>query len=108
MFFDHFINFFHQANGFLHDKAGIIFHFPSYQIQPGETCHEYTNQDYPEYCGFSLKQNNPYFSIGVSSRLFCGGTILPDLAAPRNLILMSICYQIFEPSFHFLRKKSAF
>lgn len=41
----------------LQDESGKTFRFPSYQIQPGETCRIYTNQDSPEYCGFSFKHS---------------------------------------------------
>lgn len=43
----------------LHDEAGKTFRFPAYQSQPGESCRVYTNDNHPEYCGFSYYQNNP-------------------------------------------------
>jgi len=33
---------------------GQDFHFPSFELQPGQACRVYTNKYYPEYCGFSF------------------------------------------------------
>ena len=34
---------------------GQDFGFPSFDLQPGQTCRVYTNQDHPGHCGFSFR-----------------------------------------------------
>ena len=34
---------------------GQVFIFPSFTLQPGQTCRVYTNEDHPEHCGFSFR-----------------------------------------------------
>ena len=36
------------------DDPGQDFVFPSFELQPGQSCRVYTNEDHPEYCGFSF------------------------------------------------------
>jgi hypothetical protein len=40
-------------NWTLRDIANHIFTFPTYVMQPGQTCRVYTNEDHPEWCGFN-------------------------------------------------------
>ena len=40
-------------NWTLRDIANHVFTFPNFVIQPNQTCRIYTNQDHPEWCGFS-------------------------------------------------------
>lgn len=37
----------------LEDEANHVFTFPSFLMQPGQVCRVYTNEDHPEWCGFS-------------------------------------------------------
>jgi cardiolipin synthase len=37
----------------LRDEANHVFTFPSYTMQPDQVCRIYTNEDHPEWCGFS-------------------------------------------------------
>ena len=41
------------ANWTLSDAANHVFTFPSFQIQPNQTCRVYTNENHPEWCGFN-------------------------------------------------------
>lgn len=48
-----------QLSGWvLKDIANHRFTFPSYQIQPNETCRIYTNQNDPDTCGFSYRNGS--------------------------------------------------
>lgn len=38
----------------LHDKENHVFTFPSFVMQPNQTCRIYTNENHPESCGFSF------------------------------------------------------
>lgn len=38
----------------LRNAANRMFTFPDYLIQPGQFCRIYTNEDHPEWCGFSF------------------------------------------------------
>jgi phosphatidylserine/phosphatidylglycerophosphate/cardiolipin synthase-like enzyme len=40
-------------NWTLRDEANHVFTFPFHLMQPGQTCRIYTNEDHPEWCGFS-------------------------------------------------------
>ena len=40
-------------NWTLRDIANHVFTFPTFVIQPNQTCRVYTNQNHPEWCGFS-------------------------------------------------------
>ncbi len=43
-----------QLSGWtLRDEANHVFTFPSYLMQPNEVCRVYTNENHPEWCGFS-------------------------------------------------------
>jgi len=38
----------------LHDSGQIhTYTFPNYNMEPGETCRVYTNENHPEWCGFN-------------------------------------------------------
>jgi hypothetical protein len=37
----------------LRDTSNHVFTFPNHLVQPGEVCRIYTNEDHPEWCGFS-------------------------------------------------------
>ena len=39
----------------LKDKANHRFVFPAFELNPGQVCRVYTNQDHPEWCGFSFQ-----------------------------------------------------
>lgn len=40
----------------LYDIADHVYYFPSYVIQPDESCRIYTNEDHPEFCGFNYRE----------------------------------------------------
>ena len=40
-------------NWTLRDEANHVFTFPSYIMQPEQTCRIYTNENHPEWCGFN-------------------------------------------------------
>jgi hypothetical protein len=40
-------------NWTLRDEANHMFTFPSFVIQPNQTCRVYTNENHPEWCGFN-------------------------------------------------------
>ena len=40
-------------NWTLRDTGSHIYTFPSFVMQPAQVCRVYTNQSYPEYCGFN-------------------------------------------------------
>ncbi|MBU0494558.1 MAG: lamin tail domain-containing protein, partial [Chloroflexi bacterium] len=43
-----------QLDGWtLRDEANHVFTFPNYVMPPDQVCRIYTNQDHPEWCGFS-------------------------------------------------------
>jgi hypothetical protein len=37
----------------LRDEEDHVFRFPGHMMEPGQTCRVYTNEDHPEWCGFS-------------------------------------------------------
>lgn len=40
----------------LHDnQSNHVFTFPMYEMQPGEECRIYTDEDHPEWCGFNFR-----------------------------------------------------
>jgi hypothetical protein len=39
----------------LKDKSIHEFPFPDFEIQPGQVCRVYTNEDHPESCGFNFR-----------------------------------------------------
>ncbi len=45
-----------QLNGWTLRNAGSqrVFTFPDFLMQPGQVCRVYTNEDHPEWCGFSF------------------------------------------------------
>jgi len=40
-------------NWTLSDESAHVFSFPDFNLQPGQTCRIYTNENHPEWCGFS-------------------------------------------------------
>jgi len=43
-----------QLNGWtLRNSGSHVFTFPNHLMQPGQVCRVYTNEDHPEWCGFS-------------------------------------------------------
>jgi hypothetical protein len=40
-------------NWTLSDESAHVFTFPDFSFQPGQTCRIYTNENHPEWCGFS-------------------------------------------------------
>jgi phosphatidylserine/phosphatidylglycerophosphate/cardiolipin synthase-like enzyme len=43
-----------QMDGWtLRDESNHVFTFPAHMMQSGQTCRIYTNEDHPEWCGFS-------------------------------------------------------
>ena len=42
----------------IRDESGKTFHFPDIQIEPGQTCRIYTNEDHPESCGLNWHYTN--------------------------------------------------
>ena len=40
-------------NWTLRDSANHVFTFPSFVIQPNQTCRVYTNENHPEWCSFN-------------------------------------------------------
>jgi endonuclease YncB( thermonuclease family) len=41
----------------LSDESGHSFIFPEFMLQPGKRCRIYTNEDHPEWCGFSFENS---------------------------------------------------
>ena len=52
------------ANWTLSDAANHVFTFPSFQIQPGQTCRVYTNENHPEWCGFNYGSGSAIWNNG--------------------------------------------
>jgi len=42
----------------LRDTSNHVFTFPNHLVQPGEVCRIYTNEDHPEWCGFSYSSES--------------------------------------------------
>lgn len=42
----------------LRDTANHVYTFPSFVMQPGQTCRIYTNEDHPEWCGFNYQSGS--------------------------------------------------
>ncbi len=52
-----------QLNGWtLRSKAGRVFTFPDFVMQPGQVCRVYTNKDHPEWCGFNYGSGSAIWS----------------------------------------------
>ncbi|MAT45175.1 MAG: hypothetical protein CL609_22840 [Anaerolineaceae bacterium] len=45
-------------NWTIRDIANHVYTFRSYEMQPGQTCRVYTNQDHPEYCSFNYQSSS--------------------------------------------------
>ena len=41
----------------LSDESGHSFIFPEFMLEPGKRCRIYTNEDHPEWCGFSFENS---------------------------------------------------
>ena len=66
----------------LQDESLHTFTFPSFQMQPGQTCRVYTDEDHPEWCGFNYGSSSAIWnnsgdcaylrnSIGVEVDQYC-------------------------------------
>lgn len=51
-------------NWTLRDEANHEFIFPSFTIQPGQTCRVYTNENHPEWCGFNYGSGSAIWNNG--------------------------------------------
>lgn len=67
------------------DDPGQDFYFPSYTLNPGESCRVYTNEIHPESCGFSFGKGSAiwankgdcghlYDNTGIEVDEYCYGT----------------------------------
>lgn len=45
-------------------NPGQDFTFPSFDLQPGQSCRVYTDEVHPEYCGFSFGSGQPVWNNG--------------------------------------------
>lgn len=70
-------------NWTLRDNANHVFTFPSYVMQPGETCRVYTNENHPEWCGFNY---------GSSSAIWNNGGDCAFLRNAGNALVDQFCY----------------
>ena len=43
-------------------NPGQDFYFPNYQLEPGQSCRVFTNEDHPESCGFNLRNPQPVWN----------------------------------------------
>jgi competence protein ComEC len=48
----------------LRDNANITFTFPAFVMAPGQVCRVYTNEDHPEWCGFSYGRGSAIWNNG--------------------------------------------
>lgn len=51
-------------NWTLRDNGGKTFTFPSYNMQPGQVCRVYTNENHPEWCGFNYASGSAIWNNG--------------------------------------------
>jgi competence protein ComEC len=51
-------------NWTLRDQGGKVFTFPSYNMQPGQVCRVYTNENHPEWCGFNYASGSAIWNNG--------------------------------------------
>jgi hypothetical protein len=67
-------------NWTLRDEANHLFTFPSFVIQPNQTCRVYTNQVHPQWCGFSYGSGSAIWNnSGDTATLRDGiGTLIDD------------------------------
>lgn len=49
-------------NWTLSDEANHVYTFPDYNIQPGQTCRVYTDENHPEWCGFNYNSGSPIWN----------------------------------------------
>ncbi len=68
----------------LRNEANHVFTFPQYVIQPGGTCRIYTNEQHPEWCGFSFGVNSSLWnSNGGCAYLYdSAGNLVSDYCYP--------------------------
>ena len=65
------------ANWTLSDAANHVFTFPSFQIQPNQTCRVYTNEDHQGLAVFKVQKPHKYLQIRKSRIMpFKNSTIL--------------------------------
>jgi len=63
----------------LRDESSHAFTFPSFEMQPGQTCRVYTNEQHPEWCGFSYGNGAAIWNnSGDCARLRDGTEVLVD------------------------------
>jgi phosphatidylserine/phosphatidylglycerophosphate/cardiolipin synthase-like enzyme len=63
----------------LMDEAEHTFVFPAFLMQPGQTCRVYTNEDHPEWCGFSYGRGSAIWNNdGDCAYLRDSGGVLVD------------------------------
>jgi hypothetical protein len=61
------------------DEAEHTFVFPAFLMQPGQTCRVYTNEDHPEWCGFSYGRGSAIWNNdGDCAYLRDSGGVLVD------------------------------
>jgi len=48
----------------LQDAASHVFTFPAFTMAPGQVCRVYTNEDHPEWCGFSYGSGSAIWNNG--------------------------------------------
>jgi beta-lactamase superfamily II metal-dependent hydrolase len=70
-------------NWTLSDKTNHVVIFPSYVMQPGQTCRVYTNEDHPEWCGFNY---------GSGSGIWNNGEDCGYLRDANSTLLDEYCY----------------
>ena len=67
-------------NWTLRDEANHIFTFPSFVIQPNQTCRVYTNEDHPEWCGFNYGSGSAIWNNTGDTAFLrdANGTLIDD------------------------------
>jgi len=58
----------------LQDEAGNVFKFPDFVMQPQQVCRVYTNEDSPEWCGFSYGSDSDIWDDGSDCAYLRDGT----------------------------------
>lgn len=43
-------------------NPGQDFYFPNFQLEPGQSCRVYTNEDHPDTCGFNSRNSQPVWN----------------------------------------------
>jgi hypothetical protein len=62
---------------------GQDFSFPSFELQPGQSCRVYTNEDHPDTCGFSF---------GSGTALWANGGDCGYLYNTQGELISTYCY----------------